>query len=239
MSVNATTLRQLHRIHVQLSDLRERLDRGPRQIQARKNNVARLEAELAAKREETKAAKMSADQKQLQLKTGETKIADLKNKLNACGSNREYQALREQIAADQMANSVLEDEILEALGRIDDLEKEAKEADKKLAAAREDLTKVEQEVRSQVDLLQADVSRLEEELKEAERSLPGDLKMMYERVMRSKGSDGMAAIEGEVCGGCYQMVPPNMFNKVTMGEPIFCPSCGRLIYLPEDRSVGK
>ena len=63
--------------------------------------------------------RVAADQKQLQLKAGEEKIKDLKRKLNAAASNREYQILKEQIAADDMAKSVLEDEIIEALEKID------------------------------------------------------------------------------------------------------------------------
>ena len=62
---------------------------------------------------------MAVDKKQLQLKTGEDKVKDLRYKLNASTSNREYQALLEQIAADEMANSVLADEILEGLDACD------------------------------------------------------------------------------------------------------------------------
>ncbi len=62
--------------------------------------------------------------KQLQLREREARIKDLQVKLNTCSSNREYQALKEQIAADQQANSVLSDEILEALERIDVLQAE-------------------------------------------------------------------------------------------------------------------
>ena len=80
---------------------------------------------------------MAADQKQLQLKAGEEKIKDLKRKLNAAASNREYQILKEQIAADEMANSVLEDEILEALEKIDQFQAKIAEAEAALAAARQ------------------------------------------------------------------------------------------------------
>ncbi len=72
---------------------------------------------------------MAADQKQLQLKSSEDKVKDLRRKLNAAASNREYQALLEQIAADEMANSVLADEILEALEKIDAFQKNLAEAD--------------------------------------------------------------------------------------------------------------
>ena len=113
MAVTATALRELHRIHRQLSDLKERKERGPRQIKAREANLAKQTEELARLQTEHKAARVRSDQKQLLLKSGEEKIEGLKVKLNAASSNREYQALKDQIAADQMAGSVLADEILE------------------------------------------------------------------------------------------------------------------------------
>ncbi|MGC4006942.1 MAG: hypothetical protein QM811_28970 [Pirellulales bacterium] len=53
------------------------------------------------------------------MKSGELKIEDYRNKLNAAQSNREYQALKDQIAASEMAASVLQDEILEIMEKID------------------------------------------------------------------------------------------------------------------------
>src|ERR1700684_62266 len=100
MAVTAGALRELHRIHRQLSDLRERKERGPKTIRAREANLSRLAEELARLQADHKAARMRSDQKQLLLKTGEEKILGLKVKLNAAASNREYQALKDQIAAD-------------------------------------------------------------------------------------------------------------------------------------------
>ena len=61
----------------------------------------------------------SADGKSLQLKSNEAKNLDLTAKLNAASSNKEYEIISSQIEADKMANSVLEDEILEALDKVD------------------------------------------------------------------------------------------------------------------------
>jgi predicted nucleic acid-binding Zn-ribbon protein len=237
MSNAANTLRTLHRIHQQLGDLRERRERGPKQVQAHRNNVTKLEQENQAAHEAVKQAKLLADQKQLDLKTGESKIADLRRKLNEAQSNREYQALLVQIAADEMAKSVLEDEILEALGKIDELQAAVGEAEKRLARAKEELTKVDTGVREQAGLIQGDVTRLEGELKTTEGGLPSEFRDVYLRVVKSKGSDGLAQVENDCCGGCFQQVQPNRINQLAMAHAVLCTSCGRLLYLPEDRGV--
>jgi predicted nucleic acid-binding Zn-ribbon protein len=237
MSTAANSLRTLHRIHQQLGDLRERKDRGPKQVQAHRNSVTKLDQEVRAAHDAVKQAKIAADQKQLELKTGENKIADLRRKLNEAQSNREYQALLVQIAADEMAKSVLEDEILETLGKIDELQAAAIEAEKRLARAKEELTKVEASVRDQAALIEGDFRRLEAELKTTEASLPGEFRDVYQRVVKSKGSDGMAKVENDCCGGCFQQVQPNRISQLVMEHAVLCTSCGRLLYLPEDRGV--
>lgn len=238
MSVTAGVLRELHRIHRQLSDLRERLERGPKQIRAREANVARFEAELAQLKGDVKAARVATDQRQLLLKSGESKIRDLKAKLNAASSNREYQALKDQIAADEMANSVLADEILEAMEKIDGFGPAVAEAEQNLAKGREELVKSQGQVRDQQGTLMGDVARLEAELKTVEVTLPTDFRDAYHRIVHSKGSDAMAQVDGEVCGGCHHRLTPNVFSSLLMGRIVACQSCGRLLYLPEDRSPG-
>lgn len=234
MSVSAATLRELHRIHRQLADLHERLEQGPKQIRVRTAGVAQAEEQLAKLSADIKAARVAIDQKQLQLKSGEGKVIDLKVKLNQANTNREYQALKDQIAADEMAGSVLADEILEAMEKLDGMKLLVPDAEAQVAKAKDELTKAQQHVRSQEELLRGDIKRLEEALKEAETALPADFREVYSRVVKAKGQDAMAAVEGASCGGCYQQLTANTVNEINMGRVVLCRSCGRVLYLPEN-----
>lgn len=233
MAVSAAVLRELHRIHCQLADLRDRLDRGPRQVKAREVMVAKSEANLAAAQESVKQTKMLVDQKQLDLKSSENKIGDLKAKLNACSSNKEYQALLEQIAASEMADSVRADEILEAMDKGDQLELAVGEVKSQLEAARTELSKCRDTVTAESELIRGDITRLEGELTELEKQLPSVMKDDYRRVIRSKGPDGMALIEEGVCLACGNLVTLNMQNELLLSKPVFCKACGCLLYMGE------
>jgi uncharacterized protein len=233
MSVTAAALRELHRLHQQLADLRDRLERGPKQVRVREANVAQLEARLAEARERAKQTQMAIDRKQLDLKSGEQKVVDLRVKLNGANSNREYQAFLEQIAAAEMAGSVLSDEILEGMEKVDQLGLATKEAEKNLASGKQELAKARQAVESSGATIRDDVARLEGELAQAERALPADLKADYDRVVRSKGADSLSAADDGVCLGCGQQITLNMQNELKLSRPVFCKSCGRLLYLSE------
>jgi uncharacterized protein len=239
MALTAVALRELHRIHQQLADLRERLDRGPKQVRARTAGVAQAEEQVAKVQAEVKASRVALDQKQLQLKSGEGKIIDLKVKLNQANTNREYQALRDQIAADEMANSVLADEILEAMEKVDLQKAQVPECEARVAKAKEELAKTQQQLRAEEDSLRSDIKRLEAQLLETEKNLPDDFRDMYLRVVKAKGPDSMAAIENSSCGGCFQQLTANVVNEINMGRVVMCKSCGRVLYLPEDTRPGQ
>jgi len=225
--------RTLHRIHRQLTDLRERLARGPRQIRAAEAAVLQRQEALAKLQAEVKAHRMALDRKQLQLKSGEEKVKELKIKLNTAASNREYQALRDQIAADEMANSVLMDEILEAMERSDAYQKELVAAEAALAAARQKLNEIREETAHEEPRLRAEVEQLETELRQEEAFLSGEIQELYRRVVRQRGEDALAVVNDQCCSGCNQQVPINLCSQIMLGRPVACRTCGRLLYLPE------
>jgi len=233
LAVSADALRTLHRLHRQLADLRDQLAAGPRQIAARTQQLAAAEAAHAAALDEIKKAKMAADQKQLQLRSAESKILDLEGKLNACKTNREYQTLRDQIAADKMATKVLEDEILEGLERLDAVKKGVPPAEAEVAAVKKQLAETKARVEGEASRLEAEVARIRADLEAAERELPADSREIYQRTVKSKGAEGMAAVEGTSCGGCFQQLTGNMLAELSMGRVVTCRGCGCLLYLPK------
>ena len=237
-AVISEIMRTLHRIHTQLSDLRGRIAAGPRQIAAHTAQTEAAEAARVGVQEDVKKAKMAADQKQLQLKTAEAKIRDLDGKLNACKTNREYQTLTEQIAADRMATKVLEDEILEALDRIDAIKKSLPAAETAVESARKVLGETKARVAAEATQLDGEVQRLRAELEATERELPADIRDLYDRAVKQKGAEGMAPLDGESCGGCFRQITGNMYSELLMGKVIMCRSCGRLLYLPERSPSG-
>ena len=227
------TLRTLHRIHRQHTDLKDRLSRGPRQIQVAEATVKKTETDLTQAKDAYKQAKMASDEKQLQLKHREAKLVDLQAKLNMAQSNKEYQLLKDQMAADKQANSVLADEILEALDKIDHLQAAVKTAEANLAKAKDELSNVRKRVSDQQQGLESELGRVRGELEAAENQLDGDFKDNYLRLSRSMGEDSLAPVEGGCCGGCSQTLTVQMLNLLKLDKPVFCKSCGRLLYLAE------
>ncbi len=234
MSLTAEALRELHHLHQRIADLRNRLDRGPKQIKAGQANVTRGEEEVEKAKHTIQRAKANCDERQLQLKSNESRIEDLKGKLLACNSNKEYQALTEQIAANEMANSVLSDEILEMFEKIEEHEAAAHDCADRLQKTREELDKITRRISDQQGTLEGELKQYQDRLHAAEAKLPIEFRAEYDRVVRNRGDEALAPLEGEICGGCNFRVTPQMVNDILMARPVFCKSCGCLLYKQED-----
>lgn len=223
-------LQQLHLLHLQLKEVLDALDRGPKQIKAKQQYVAQRAAEVEGQKERQKKQKLTLDQANLQLKSNEAKLDQLKAKLNSANSNKEYEIFSSQIEADTVANSVLEDEILGLLDKLDEGKGQIAEAEKILEAAREDEKKLTGNITAAEPGLKAKVADLQEQIRQSESVIPDDIKGQFRRLVQSNGADAFAEVEGDVCTGCFVMLPPQSFVELKRGKVMFCKSCGRLLY---------
>lgn len=225
-------LQILHDLHLKLQAVQEELEKGPRLIKAKENVLAKKQVELdQAKTIYTDQRKM-ADQKNLQLKTNENKLADLNAKLNMASTNREFDILKGQIAADKMANSVLEDEILDCMEQVDRLKGKIAEAETVVANAKDDVRKMTDQVAAAEAGLKERAGKLKLAVAEAETVVPKDFMATYRRLVLAHGAEALAVVENNVCTSCNVSLSPQQGVELRGGRFIFCISCGRLIYAP-------
>ncbi|MCA9133597.1 MAG: hypothetical protein KDA45_10600 [Planctomycetales bacterium] len=230
MSVTTSLVQQLHRINRQKTDLKGQLARGPKVVAAANQRLQAALQNVNDIRDKLTKMKVEADNKQLQMREREEKIVKWQGNLNTSKQNREYQALKEQIAADEQANLVLSDEILEILEGIDEVTQSLAGAEEIVVKLRGELEEVEKRVADKKVVLESELARVSAQLDEAEKNLSGDWKREYLRLVAAKGEDAMAELEDKCCSGCYQSLTPQMLDKLLQGRPVLCPSCGRLIY---------
>lgn len=233
MSIADSTVRRLHEILLLAADIRGQIERAPRQLKAAQTALQAAKDAVQACKDEIKRNRMEADRKQLQQRQYETKLYEWQGKLNAAANNREYQAIKDQIAADTQANSVLSDEIFEILERIDGLQVKLADLERILKVTEEDTGKAESRIAERLLVLKKELVRVEGELKVAEDELPADFAAIYHPLVKTRGEEAFAPLDERSCGGCNTGLPPRIIDQLRMGNPIACSSCGRWIYRPE------
>lgn len=237
MQVKPEIVQTLHRILKQKTDLDSQLARGPRRILVCRNVEAEAAKQLEVAQQELKRLKLVAADKQLQLKQRETKLEDLKGKRNACNSNREFSLLNDQIAADQKANTVLADEILETLESIDRQNEIIKSASERVATTHKETAKVQADVEQRVAVLQAELARVVGELNECVAQLPADVRIEYQHRVRTKGEEALAMVESGSCGNCHQILTAHILDQLSLGRVHICSSCNSMLYVAERVAV--
>jgi predicted nucleic acid-binding Zn-ribbon protein len=230
----AASLRELHHILRLVDDIQARLDHGPRRVKVMEQRLQAVEANHAHLKESIKQTKVLADQKQLHLLEREEHVRGLKIKLNCCNNNREYQTLKGQVAADETANSVQADEILDALERIDALQAELAACEAAKTQSAQELAAAREAVEEQRRRLESELAVKINELKRVEEVLPPGVKEVYHRMVHARGQDALAPIDGDVCSSCSQIVTTQTINQLILGNPVFCKSCGALLYPAND-----
>jgi predicted nucleic acid-binding Zn-ribbon protein len=234
MPVVDSTIRRLHEILLLAADIRGQIERAPRQLKAAQMALQAAKDAVQGCKDSIKKNRMEADRKQLQQRQYETKLYEWQGKLNAAANNREYQAVKDQIAADTQANSVLSDEIFEILEGIDSLQIKLADLERVCKMTEEDSGKAESRIAERLVVLKRDLERVEGELKGAEAALPEDFAAIYHPLVKTRGEEAFAPLDERSCGGCNTGLPPRIIDQLRMGNPIACSSCGRWIYRPEE-----
>ncbi len=236
MTPSNAGLREIHDVREHLERLTGEIEKGPRQIAVRQKAIDARKSELETRRAKLKQLKVAAEQKSLQLKSSEGKIHDLEGKLNVITTNREYDALRTQIAADKMANSVLEDEIIEALEGIDATQRDLKTFEQELAAAEADLSAFDDSVRQREPELRRQIDELQARVGNVESILPPEVVPTYRRLVKAYGARALAKVTAKSCGECFVGLTSQTLVELKSGQFKFC-TCGRLMYFVEPSAV--
>ncbi len=234
MPATADNLRDLHMLHQRAKALRDRLASGPRTLAARQAALANRQAQLDTAKKALQDSKVQLSKHEHALKSIDSKIDDLKVKLNQVKKNDEYKALQNQIAHDQSAKSKIEEEILLAYDVIETRSAELKKVEEETKKATADVSDVQKQLDEQSLEHKSQLEELESAIIEAEAIIPDDSRDKYRRIVGRYGADALAVCENASCNGCYTSLTPQMINDLINGESLsFCLSCGRLLYLTE------
>jgi len=204
--------------------------RGPMKVKVVETNetsFATDEAECLGRQEELRR---SSNEKTMQLNEREAKIEDMKAKLNVCDSNKEFQLLKDRIAADLQANSVLQDEILELLERLDVVNAEVVDAKANHQKAKDETVAMRDKVKLELSELNAEKERVTGELAEREKALPATMMDAYQRLVRLKGENAFAISMTDTCDNCNQRLITQTISDLMLKKLVYCPGCGAILY---------
>jgi predicted nucleic acid-binding Zn-ribbon protein len=234
MSVTTNSLRELHELHQRISRLREQLDRGPRQLEAKRKHLAQRNEALEKARADLKTAKVKSHEKETERKSFDNRINQLQLQINTAKSNKEYSTLMSEKDTATKARAAVEDQVLEFLMQEEEKTQEIQITESEVKRLQQELADLEKSTNQQGSEFGGKLAEAESQLVTVEASLPADIRDVYRRLLERRGPDALAPAAGGTCTGCYTGITPQMQNQLLMNELLLCKSCGRILYLADD-----
>ena len=229
--IDVTQLVELQAVDTQLQDLNELLGDLPKKV-----NKLRLEEESLIKAvdegnnrlKEIELALKKAEHHMAEIKQ---KIDKLKDQLSLVTSNKQYDALTQEI---DYLKQVMNEAELEDLGLEEEketLHSDLKEKEENLEFLSEDLTIRRGRLENLISESADKKSELEKEREEKSIHIDPSVLSRYVRVSDARDGLAVVTIDGNSCSGCGFVVPPQTVSVIRKKTLLYnCDVCSRFLY---------
>ena len=156
-------------------------------------------------------------------------------KLRAVKTNKEYQALLKEIEDIKAKNSLIEDNMLECLDRMDEIDKIIEKKKNEYSELSEQIKIEKEKIKQEAGINKKKLNDIHIDRDQVIDLLDVDLFNKYEKI-KEQHQDGLAVVpvKDAVCHGCNVNLPPQLYNELFRYDSLnFCPNCQRIIYLKE------
>lgn len=232
----ASLFREIHRLRRLAREMQEQLDRIPRQRKAFQAKLAKAEQSLHDELEAIKRLKLTALDKEKQLKAKSELIERYTRQQNEVTSKKEHDALLLEIAHTRDLCAALENDALQAMSEGEERQARLPEVEKTLASVKQEVAQFEADSVQRKATLEAELTNALAQLHERETHVPKDLKAQYDRTIRSMGAEGFAVVRARNCTACNTEINRTLELRLLNDDFAVCSSCGRILYVPEQSS---
>ena len=221
---------ELQEVDTRLDELREERGDLPLIVEELQNKLDQKKNEQNNLNQELKNAKVRQRELENVIEESKTKFEKYEEQLYQVKTNREYDAIT-------LETETVKNELDESKTELVKTQESIKQLDESISVLGEEIEKLEGELEENTIELNSKMNETaeEENLLKQEREIiikesnPEVIKT-YELVREARSGQGIAKIEGNVCGGCYSYIPPQKVVEVKKMKTIYtCEYCGRIL----------
>ena len=229
--LEVTQLVELQAVDTQLQDLNELLGDLPKKV-----NKLRLEEESLIKavdegNNRLKEIELALNKAEHHMAEIKQKIDKLKDQLSLVTSNKQYDALTQEI---DYLKQVMNEAELEDLGLEEEketLHSDLKEKEENLEFLSEDLRIRRGRLENLISESADKKSELEKEREEKSIHIDPSVLSRYVRVSDARDGLAVVTIDGNSCSGCGFVVPPQTVSVIRKKTLLYnCDVCSRFLY---------
>ncbi|RKY30769.1 MAG: hypothetical protein DRP74_06345 [Candidatus Omnitrophota bacterium] len=225
---------KLQEIDTQIYALKEEKEAKPQEIvaleaalESKKQNMADLEKKSLDLQKQRK-------EKELELASKEEEVKKLEGQLYKLKTNKEYQAMLQQIEEVKADSSRIEDGILELFDQADEVKNEIAQEKTRLGEEENKTNQQKKQIDDRVKEIDERLAQLDAGRKRIIPEIEENIFSQYERILHSRDGLAIVKVKANSCAGCNMFVPPQVINLIKMYERIItCEVCNRILYIDE------
>lgn len=234
LKAQISNLLKLQTIDSEIYSLKYEKESKPEEVRAietafeeKKKHLADLEKNLLDLQKQRK-------EKELELASKEESNKKLQAQLYSLKTNKEYQAMLQQIQDAKADASVIEDKLLQLFDQADRVKIETEREKQKLKEEEKGFLDQKKKVEDRVKEIDGRLAQLEAQRKQEITDIDPKILSQYDRILKNRDGLAIVTAKDNSCQGCNMFVPPQVINLIKMYEHIVtCEMCNRILYIEE------
>lgn len=233
---------KLYQADRKLREAQGRLDAVSKNVRVQQGRLNELSERLRLSQVTLKEQQTQSAQYDLELKTRDARIEKLRSQQQNAKTNKEYQAFLVEINTEKVDKGKAEEHLLRLMDSVEKLAAETKELSKSVETEESKLATMQAEIGDRVKQLQAEMEAMRPARDAAAAAVPTKARDAFERLADRFEGEALSALtkpdrrrEEYACTACNMDLVTDVYNKLhSRDELVFCPSCHRILYIPDD-----
>ncbi|CAN5525363.1 hypothetical protein BH09PLA1_BH09PLA1_23210 [soil metagenome] len=238
---NVALVRYFH-ADQEMREAQAKLDAASKDVRVQERRMNDLAERHRLAQQSLRESQSKAGQLELDLKSRDAHIEKLRKQQQDARNNKEYQTFLIEINTGKVDRNKVEDETMKLLEQVERGNQELAELATQLEAEKSKLASMKEAVHSKLATIQAEIDAIKPKVEAAGSQVPPKAREMFDRMSDRFDGEAMSAIskpdrrrEEYVCTACNMDLVVDVYNKLhSRDELVFCPSCRRILYIPDD-----
>jgi predicted nucleic acid-binding Zn-ribbon protein len=231
-------LEDLQELDLKSDGSRGRIQDAQAEIETLEGRLQEAAATVDGKRAEVEALEAERAGLEENLAAEHANITRSEANLKGITTQKEYQAVNKEIASAKKLIVELEEQILQKIGRLEELRVELATAENDFQSLEQNTVGQKAEVLARIEAEEAAAAVDAVERVERVKQIPPGMLKRYEKLREARRGVAIVEARDGGCLGCNMHIPPQMYNNLYRGEELItCPHCQRILVLKQDSAV--
>jgi len=237
LKTQTTNLIKLQTIDSEIYALRYEKESKPQEIKVLETSFEQKKQHLANLEKTALDLLKQRKEKELELASKEESMKKLQTQLYSLKTNKEYQAMLQQMNDGKADASVIEDKILQLLEQGDKIKNDIEQERQKLKEEEKVFLGHKKKLEDRIKEIEERLAQLEAQREQVIPEIDHKIRAQYERILTNRDGLAIVGVKNNTCQGCNMFVPPQVINLIKMYERIItCEVCNRMLYIEENES---